>query len=111
MARKKRQDPDDIDGKSAGAGEAPEAIIEHVFDGPLDDEAALEELIDLNHTRQQHMAAYERYKDLASEEKKEMDAASNAISLLIDRIDRQNNGDTTEQPVLRTLPGNAEATV
>lgn len=113
--RKRRQDPDEIDGKSAGAGEDHEATgtngVEHVFDGPIDDEAAIEQLIELNHDRMQHAATYERHKDLASEAKKEMDAASNAISILIDRIDRQKNGDSAEQPVLKTLPGNAAATV
>ena len=114
MSRKKRQDPDDVDGKSAGAGEQQEGQhpleIEPVFDGPLDAEQAIAELIELNHERMECQRRYETAKEEATDAKKELDAASNAISLLIDRIDRQQNGGT-EQPVLRTLPGSAEATV
>lgn len=112
MGRKKKV-PDEIDGKSAGAGEGHEDVPqdEAVFDGPLNDAQAIEELIQLNHERMECERRWEFAKSEASDAKKELDNASNAISLLIDRIDRQKNGAGAEQPVLKTLPGNAEATV
>lgn len=42
----------------------------------------------------------------ASDAKKELDNASNAISMLIDRIDRQRSG-AEAQPRLRTLEDDA----
>jgi hypothetical protein len=108
---KKTNGADVVDGKSAGAGEQGEAQIEPVFnDGPLDAEQAIAELIELNHERMECQRRYETAKEEATDAKKELDAASNAISLLIDRIDRQQNGQA-DQPVLKTLPGSAEATV
>jgi len=125
MAKRKKKTADQ-DGKSAGAGPDTEPLdgidalhdqaTRHddgdsgVFDGPLDPEKALEELIALNHERTECTRRWEDAKAEASEAKKELDNASNAISLLIDRIDRQMNG-TGAQPVLATLGGNAEATV
>jgi len=113
-----------VDKKSAAAGDdtvdGGDAIHDHatrqddgeihVFDGPLDPEKAIEELIALNHERTECVRRWEDAKAEASEAKKELDNASNAISLLIDRLDRQVNGEGA-QPVLSTLGGDAEATV
>lgn len=104
-----------FDGKAAAAGDdhdgvdgvAPETSAP-VFDGPLTDEQAIEMLVELNHERQQCAQRWDDAKTEAAEAKKELDNASNAISLLIDRIDRQRNGDAAAQPVLRTLEAAAD---
>ena len=114
MSRQKKHDQDGLDGKSAGAGEEQEQpdaaapAAPEVF-GPLDAEQAITELIELNHERMRCASRWEDAKAEASEAKKELDAASNAISLLIDRIDRQQNGTEGPQPFLQTLGGHAEA--
>jgi hypothetical protein len=112
MARKKK-DGDTVDRKSAGAGEGMDPMSasadqhagdgESIFDdGPLDDAAAIAELIELNHQRQECSQRWEDAKAEAAEAKKELDNASNAISLLIDRIDRQRSGGA-EQPALKAV--------
>ena len=119
MAKRNKKIKLVLDGKSAAAGDdGVEALQDQatrqddggVFDGPLDPKKALEELIALNHERTECTRRWENAKTEASDAKKELDNASNAISLLIDRIDRQMNG-AGPQPVLATLGGNAEATV
>jgi hypothetical protein len=104
----------EFDGKSAAAGDVtddgPAAATagtnghgEVFSDVPLDDAAAIARLIELNHERNTCAARWEDAKAEASEAKKELDNASNAISLLIDQIDRQRSGQESAQPVLRTL--------
>lgn len=100
-----------FDGKTAGAGPDGDALEgvgpateAPVFDGPLTDEQAIEQLVELNHQRTACALRWEGAKEEAADAKKELDNASNAISLLIDRIDRQRNGAEAGQPVLRTLP-------
>lgn len=126
MVKRKNKKLNGVDQKSAGAGPDRDPldggdVLEDratrtddgepgVFDGPLDPEKAIEELIALNHERNRCVQRWEDAKAEAAEAKKEMDNASNAISLLIDRLDRQVNGEGA-QPVLATLGGNAEATV
>lgn len=106
-----------FDGKAAAAGEEIEGLEgvspasdAPVFDdGPLSDEQAIEMLVDLNHERTACASRWEDAKSEAAEAKKELDQASNAISILIDRIDRQRNGVGAAQPVLRTLTADAPA--
>jgi len=101
----------EFDGKAAAAGTdldladgaAPANGAGEVFDGPLTDEEAIAQLIELNHVRNECEAEWDRAKTAASDAKKELDNASNAISLLIDRVDRQRNGLEAAQPVLRTV--------
>lgn len=110
MAKKGKQH-EEPDGKSAAAGtdteigEAPaiDAGGTEIFDGPLTDEEAIAQLIELNHVRNECEAEWDRAKGAASDAKKELDAASNAISLLIDRIDRQRSGVEAGQPKLRAV--------
>lgn len=102
MARKKKDETEEIDRKSAAAGETadtPEPVSQ--FEGPLDDAAAIAQLIELNHHRQECEQRYDHAKEAASAAKKELDDASNQISLLIDRIDRQKNGGEADQPFLK----------
>ena len=115
MAAKKDKTVLKFDGKAAAAGDAGDAIegvaphagaSESVFDGPLSDEDAIEQLVELNHERNQCALRWENAKNEASDAKKELDNASNAISQLIDRIDRQRSG-LAAQPVLRTLEAEA----
>lgn len=110
MAKSKKVVEFKVDGKAAGAGPDGDALEGvavgevPVFDGPLSDEQAIEMLVELNHERTACAARWEDAKTEAADAKKELDNASNAISLLIDRIDRQRNGVEAGQPVLRTLP-------
>lgn len=114
---KKRTKVLEFDGKAAAAGDlaAMESAAEHpgheaeghVFDGPLNDAAAIEMLVELNHQRTECAVRWEDAKSEAQEAKKELDNASNAISALIDRIDRQRSGVDVAQPVLRTLEAEA----
>ena len=102
----------EFDGKAAAAGDVAEIegaapAATHVFDGPLSDEQAIGMLVDLNHERTSCERRWEDAKTEASDAKKELDNASNAISQLIDRIDRQRNGIETGQPMLRTLDTDA----
>lgn len=108
----------EFDGKSAAAGDAGDAVegvaptssdggSGSVFDGPLSDEEAIAQLVALNHERNQCALRWEDAKTEASEAKKELDSASNAISQLIDRIDRQRSGLSGAQPMLRTLEAEA----
>lgn len=101
--RGKKHEDDQVDGKSAGAGESSETVTpaSQFEDGPLDDAAAIATLIDLNHHRQECQQRYDHAKDEATSAKKDLDDASNQISLLIDRIDRQRNGEDDEQPFLK----------
>lgn len=105
MARKKKdQDQGEaIDRKSAAAGETGETKepASPFEEGPLDDAAAIAQLIELNHHRQECEQRYDHAKDAAATAKKELDDASNQISLLIDRIDRQKNGADAAQPFLK----------
>jgi hypothetical protein len=110
MTRKKKHD--DVDGKSAAAGSDHEAAQEAptagaVFDAPLDDAEAIARLIELNHERNECAVRWEHAKTEAQDAKKELDNASNAISLLIDQIDRQRSGVDAAQPVLATLTTDA----
>lgn len=125
MAKRKKPTSEDLDQKSMAAGPDHDGINgtgpayedqatrqddgAGVFDGPMDADQAIEELIKLNHERTACARRWEDARTEAADAKKELDNASNAISLLIDRIDRQMNG--TTQPVLATLGGHAEATV
>lgn len=121
MARKKKNE--EPDGKSAAAGTDTEVTYGDataganghqpdgaVFDAPLGDEEAIAQLIELNHERTECARRWEDARAEASDAKKELDNASNAISLLIDRIDRQRSGQEAAQPVLRTLAGVADFT-
>lgn len=100
------------DGKAAAAGDdvmddaAPAPVEQGVFDGPMSDEDAIAQLIELNHERNECASRWDDAKTKAADAKKDLDNASNAISLLIDRIDRQRTG--TDQPVLRTLEDAAD---
>lgn len=110
---KKRTKVLEFDGKAAAAGDleelgtAPDGsgreAEDRVFDGLLNDAAAIEMLVELNHQRTECAVRWEDAKSEAQEAKKELDNASNAISALIDRIDRQRSGVDSAQPVLRTL--------
>ena len=114
MARKKQQDEEHVDRKSAAAGDSQDAAggaAEYVFDGPFDAEKAIAHLIELNHEFQACDREWERAKSVASDAKHERDNASNAISLLLDQIDRHKNGLDAAQPVLKTIPGSAEGSV
>lgn len=109
---RKRRDEQEVDGKSAGAGESPGGSHdEYVFDGPFDAEKAVEHLLVLNHQFHECDRRWEQAKASATEAKNDRDAASNAISLLLDQIDRHKNGLESEQPMLKTLPGSAEGSV
>lgn len=113
---KRRGNHDEVDRKSAGAGESADdgaggEVEEYVFDGPFDAEKAVEHLLELNHAFQKADQKWERAKGKAAEAKSERDNASNAISLLLDRIDRHKNGLEDSQPVLKTIPGSAEGRV
>lgn len=106
----KKTKPEEIDRKSAAAGAGDDVngsavmpVQGGVFDGPIDDEEAIAQLVELNHTRQECERVWDVKKQQAADAKKELDNASNAISLLIDRIDRQRSGRSSDQPVLRTL--------
>lgn len=115
MRGRKRSGDEDTDRKSAAAGEAPaegqDTPDAYVFDGPFDADKAVEHLLELNHQFHECDRRWERAKSVASEAKNERDAASNAISLLLDQVDRHKNGGEAEQPVLRTLKGSAEGSV
>jgi len=102
-------------GKAAAAGDdlmddAPASTVTltqgDVFDGPMTDEEAIAQLIELNHERNECASRWDDAKTKASDAKKDLDNASNAISLLIDRIDRQRAA--ADQPVLRTLAAEAD---
>ncbi|MDP2319601.1 MAG: hypothetical protein Q8O42_09725 [Acidobacteriota bacterium] len=118
MGRRKNRsnDNDQVDRKSAGAGESADTgaggeVDEYVFDGPFDADKAVEHLLELNHAFQHADRKWELAKGKASEAKSERDNASNAISLLLDRIDRHKNGLEDDQPVLKTIPGSTEGSV
>lgn len=102
MARKKT-DTNEIDRKSAAAGDETDtnAPASQFEEGPLEDAAAIEKLIELNHYRQECEQRYDFAKDAATKAKKDLDDASNQISLLIDRIDRQKNSGEADQPYLK----------
>lgn len=122
MTKKKAPQKTEPDGKTAAAGTDTElagagpalrtnghAPDDPVFeDGPLDDAEAIAQLIELNHERNECESRWDAAKSEAAEAKKELDNASNAISALIDRIDRQRSGTDLGQPVLRTLDAVAE---
>lgn len=113
--KKNRRDPDEaIDRKSAAAGETADTSAngdDYVFDGPFDADRAIERLVELNHEFQEADRRWDLAKSKATDAKNERDNASNAISLLIDRIDRHKSGLEDPQPVLKTIPGNAEGSV
>jgi hypothetical protein len=112
--RRKRTDDGNTDRKAAAAGETPDVHDEmeaYVFDGPFYADKAVEHLLELNHQFHECDRRWERAKSVASEAKNDRDAASNAISLLLDQIDRHKNGGEDEQPVLKTIPGSAEGSV
>lgn len=111
-----RGNNDEVDRKSAGAGETADEgaggeEMDYVFDGPFDAEVAVEHLLELQHIFQKADQKWEKAKGKAAEAKTERDNALNAISLLIDRIDRHKNGLEDSQPKLKTLPGSAEGSV
>ena len=114
---RKRGDNNQTDRKSAAAGDdaadtgAGAEVDEYVFDGPFDADKAVEHLLELNHAFQHADRKWETAKGKAAEAKSERDNASNAISLLLDRIDRHKNGLEDSQPVLKTIPGSAEGSV
>lgn len=54
-------------------------------------------------------AEWEKAKTVASDAKKELDAASSAISLFIDRVDRQRSGVAAGQPKLRVADAGGAA--
>lgn len=113
MARK-RSDDAGMDRKSAAAGESSDAhrdATDYVFDGPFDADKAVEHLLELNHQFHECDREWEKAKSAASEAKNDRDAASNAISLLLDQIDRHKNGIEAEQPTLKTIPGSPEGSV
>lgn len=111
---RKRKSEEETDGQSAAAGDGQQQSgghAEYVFDGPFDAEKAVEHLLELNDEFHQCDRRWEIAKSAASEAKNERDAASNAISLLLDQIERHKHGKESEQPVLRTIPGSAEGSV
>ena len=111
MARK-RKDGEEMDGKSAAAAEAPDVSRhEYVFDGPFDADKAVEHLLELNHEFHECDRRWELCKSAAQEAKNDRDSASNAISLLLDQIDRHKHGGDAEQPMLKTIPGSTEGSV
>ena len=113
----RRKTDNQVDRKSAAAGDdaadtgAGGEVDEYVFDGPFDADKAVEHLLELNHAFQHADRKWETAKGKAAEAKSERDNASNAISLLLDRIDRHKNGLEDSQPVLKTIPGSAEGRV
>lgn len=65
------------DGAEIAAAPPPE---QGVFDGPLSDEEAIAQLIELNHERNECAGRWDDAKTKASDAKKDLDNASNAIS-------------------------------
>lgn len=90
---------------------ATEHGTEYVFDGPFNAETAVDQLIELNHQFQECDRRWELAKSNATAAKNDRDNASNAISLLLDQIDRHKNGLDSAQPVLKTLKGETEGVV
>lgn len=114
MARKKVTQivDDQMDGVSAAGAETGDAAG-HVFDGPFNAQQAVDALCELNHERVRCAREWEEVKLEAANAKKALDDATNAITLLIDRIDAEQKGELSGQPALKTLnfPGAAETTV
>lgn len=65
------------DGAEIAAAPPPE---QGVFDGPLSDEEAIAQLIELNHERNECAGRWDDAKTKASDAKKDLDNASNAAT-------------------------------
>lgn len=114
--KKKKQDRQaqetEIDQKVASTGESLDHLDaqDYVFDGPFDAQKAIEALCELNHERVRCARIWEDAKTEAANAKKALDDATNAITLLIDRIDAEQRGEASGQPALKTVNGSARAT-